>query len=266
MNFIDGDPYHLLVLHIYLSRVRRLSFHDFLDACVHSPITVFDEFVRFVSERYTISPIAPRSWRSVNCSLINRYLLDRKIPDSGTLKIPATHFTTMEMHEIEVYVKAFAARPEVAKLVHLRNVSEQPIQISRKIDELGGEFMETVCVSEPSKELHRFVCSYMFDVQRQNGNGCTHCIIISIHDACAQIVKIAPTVLPASYFQCVAVDVEGKMCGKQAAVKCLRCHRAFFCSKRCQKSDASVHVSECDVRCKRKKASTSTLSVPLLLP
>ena len=246
MKFDENDPIQGLILYIYLCRDRGLLFSDFLKECTQSPAIIFNEFSRIITDRYTLVPFTPSTWHETNCTFINRHLLD--LNRSAVPFVPYAHFTTMNVTEIEEYLSAFASRPIVGKLVCLRNVSDTPIKLSRQIDELGGEFMEMVCTTSPARELHRFVCSYMFDVQMMR---CvTPCVIVALPvrnpEPETTVIKISPTKLPSSYFRCVAIFEDGSMCGKQAHIKCTKCHRAFFCSKRCKSRDAAMHASECD--------------------
>ena len=205
---------------------------------------VLDHIRQVMKQKY------PKLKRCTCCndvSALNAFLdTELHVHSSPFLAVPATFVTRLPILIVNNYMRALNSKHIVTNLVNkctLETDVTKCRELSKYITNCGGEDFENVILMSGAhasdvQQLHRFMmncvlikaCAVVF-------------VFIDQMDAVSCIKEL--TIKNSSGLCCNAVTDTGERCSKKASMRCPRCHRAFYCSKKCQMHDPT-HVHECD--------------------
>lgn len=244
---MNSEAFNELLCFFYVKRRRSILFHDWKSAMMKQPYDVFLDGERIISELFP---------HAINCcdsnafdqsfTFINHYL-------QHSIQAPLVCFTPLEPDNIRTYLQLLISRDTVRQLLVHQNNMSHPQQLQQLIDSLGGVDFSYWWHDNAYKALHLFFLHALW-MNREYPRDILCLCIDKAQRRCtsALINNVGNTT---NLFRCVRMHDNGAVCGKEASVRCDRCHRAFYCSTQCQRFDKSMHQLECIQRkcclCKR---------------
>lgn len=234
---MNSEAFNELLCLMYVKRRRTILFHDWKSAMLNQPFDVWLDAQRIISELFP---------HAVNCcdantfdqsfTFINHYFQHQ-------VQAPLVCFTPLEPASIRTYLQLLISRDTVRQLLVHQNCMSNPQQLQLLIDQLGGVDFSYWWHNPSFQALHLFFLHALW-MNRDHTRDILCLCIDKQRRQCASVL-IDNVGCTKKLFQCVRMHDSGAVCGKEAAVRCERCHRAFYCSAQCQRQDKVMHQLEC---------------------
>jgi hypothetical protein len=244
MRFDDKDPFHRLVLWVYLKRARTASVDVVLTEWTRDPRGLLDEIERAATAEY---PRLSTCTCGDKLDTVNAYVRKKR---EGAVRLTPILFTSLPMCLVEDYMRALSARVRVNDLMaELETASGFEVRkcLTHNIWERGGEDYDACLLrAGPThvrgmQELHRHVLNVIHDSKSE-----TLLVGVGIDEPSWSRCLVLHTNVR---LRCNAVTNCGDRCERPATLRCETCRRAFYCCKTCKRGDKE-HAEECDnIRC-----------------
>lgn len=256
MRFNQSCHVHRLLLWTYMQDPNSIPapFQLALDTWAACPDTVLQRLRSIMKKTY---PRLKRCPCANNLHTLNAFL-DAQLhcAPSRFMRIPATFMTPMPLDIIDCYISALNSKHVVDALVRkiddIKELGERR-GLTRYIADLGGEDFDYVIMRSGShanevRQLHKFMMNCVLKKVRVVVFG-----LVNERDGTTTFKELSMK-LGVPGLRCNAVSPDGDRCTHIATLRCAKCHRAFYCTPQCQRSD-TTHAHECDTQtCVHRKS------------